>query len=159
MPESHSDATSPAQLDLTSLQKMGLGPGRLAVIIVDHGSRYDESNQVVQHIVDEFRRQTGLSIVEPAHMDLAPPSLQQAFDRAAQQGAEMVIVFPFLLAPGMHWRRDIPQLASEAARSHPGLRFLVAEPLGSHPLLATIVTHRVEQRLERAVRDKETGQA
>ena len=45
------------------------------------------------------RQAIGLKIVEPAHMTLAEPSLQTAFERAVSQGARLVLVFPFFCHP------------------------------------------------------------
>ncbi|XP_073142970.1 sirohydrochlorin ferrochelatase, chloroplastic isoform X4 [Henckelia pumila] len=75
------------------------------VIIVDHGSRRDESNLMLNEFVDMFRERTKYPIVEPAHMELAAPSIKDAFDLCVQQGAKRVIVSPFFLSPGRHWNR------------------------------------------------------
>lgn len=86
-------------------------------------------------------------IVEPAHMELAEPSIDAAFDRCVARGAELVVVSPYFLLPGRHWSTDIPQLAEAAASRHPGVRYLVTAPLGLHPLMAQVVTARVEHCL------------
>ncbi|KAF8739502.1 hypothetical protein HU200_013841 [Digitaria exilis] len=41
-----------------------------AIVIVDHGSRRQESNLMLNHFVEMFRTRTGYNIVEPAHMVL-----------------------------------------------------------------------------------------
>ncbi len=82
-------------------------------------------------------------IVEPAHMEIAEPSIQTAFERCVQRGAKLVVVSPYFLLPGRHWDQDIPGLAAEAARRHPDVPFLVAAPLGLHPLMARVVESRV----------------
>jgi len=115
----------------------------LAVILVDHGSRRDESNAMLPDVVRDFRRATGLPIVEPAHMELAEPSIATAFDRCASQGAKTVVVFPYFLLPGRHWNDDIPRLAAAAARNHPGIRYLVTAPFGLHPLMAEVMQQRI----------------
>lgn len=82
-------------------------------------------------------------IVEPAHMELAEPSIQTAFDRCVARGATFVVASPYFLLPGRHWDQDIPALTSKAARRHPNVPFLVAAPLGLHPLMARVVASRV----------------
>ncbi len=61
------------------------------------------------------------SIVEPAHMELARPSIADAFDACvalrARRGSSSL---PYFLWPGSHWDRDIPLLAAEAAARPPG---------------------------------------
>lgn len=86
-------------------------------------------------------------IVEPAHMELAEPSIATAFDACVRAGATTVVIAPYFLGPGAHWDEDIPRLAAEAARRHPGVHYLVTAPLGPHPLLAEIVADRVQRCL------------
>ena len=88
----------------------------LGIILVDHGSRREESNDLLLDIVRQFAQATGWPIVEPAHMELAEPSIATAFDRCVDQGAKTVVVFPYFLLPGRHWNEDIPRLTAAAAR-------------------------------------------
>jgi len=120
----------------------------IGVIIVDHGSRREESNQLLLKIVAGFRQSISYSIVEPAHMELAEPSISAAYDACARQGATRIIVHPFFLLPGRHWDSDIPRLAAEAAAKHPQTSFLVTNPLGSHPLMTQIITERISECLD-----------
>ena len=115
----------------------------LAIILVDHGSRRDESNEMLVDVVREFAAATGWPIVEPAHMELAEPSIATAFERCVERGATTVVLFPYFLSPGRHWNDDIPRLAAEAARNHPGIRFLVTAPFGLHPLMAKVIDERI----------------
>lgn len=120
------------------------------IILVDHGSRRAESNDLLVQVADFYRGYTRRDrpeeqwpIVEPAHMELAEPSIAQAFDRCVAQGAKKVVVMPYFLSPGKHWFKDIPELTRQAAQRHPGVSFLVTAPLGLHPLIAQIIDARV----------------
>jgi sirohydrochlorin ferrochelatase len=115
----------------------------VAVIVVDHGSRRAESNESLEAFVRASAERLPYPIVEPAHMELAEPSIGTAFDRCVAAGAATVAIAPYFLGPGSHWDRDIPALAAQAAARHPGVRWLVAAPLGPHPLLMDIVDRRV----------------
>ncbi|HEX5470849.1 MAG TPA: CbiX/SirB N-terminal domain-containing protein [Lacipirellulaceae bacterium] len=121
--------------------------GQLGVILVDHGSRRDESNAMLVDVVRDFARATGMPIVEPAHMELAEPSIATAFDRCVARGATTVVVFPYFLLPGRHWNDDIPRLAALASRNHPGVRYLVTAPFGLHPLMAEVMRQRIDHCL------------
>jgi sirohydrochlorin ferrochelatase len=122
---------------------------RIGVILVDHGSRRDESNQMLLEVVDAYRQHANWQIVEPAHMELAEPSIATAFSRCVEQGANLVVVFPYFLAPGKHWHEDIPRLAAEAAAAHPGVHHVVTEPLGLHELMLKIIDDRIGESLDR----------
>ncbi|KAJ8753862.1 hypothetical protein K2173_000116 [Erythroxylum novogranatense] len=113
------------------------------VIIVDHGSRRRESNLMLNEFVVMFRDKTGYSIVEPAHMELAEPSIRDAFNLCVEKGAIRVLVSPFFLFPGRHWHQDIPFLTAEAAKEHPGVPYLITAPLGLHELLVDVVNDRI----------------
>ncbi|KAK6129337.1 hypothetical protein DH2020_036910 [Rehmannia glutinosa] len=123
-----------------ALKGVGEGDG---VIIVDHGSRRKESNLMLNEFVVMFKEKTKYPIVEPAHMELAEPSIKDAFGSCVQQGAQRVIVSPFFLFPGRHWHQDIPSLTAEAAKEHPGVSYLITAPLGLHELLVDVVNDRI----------------
>jgi sirohydrochlorin ferrochelatase len=123
----------------------------IGIVIVDHGSRREESNQRHEAFVREWQASRGYPIVEPAHMELAQPSIASAFDACVAAGAETVVIAPYFLWPGNHWDRDIPALAAEASTRHPDVRYLVAAPLGPHPLLGDIVDDRVRHCFAHAV--------
>lgn len=131
------------------LASLGISHEKVAVILVDHGSRRAESNSLLLDVVAAFRQLNIWKIVEPAHMELAEPSIATAYARCVNQGAEFVIVFPYFLAPGRHWNEDIPRLANEAAISHPGVRHLVTAPLGLHSLLLQVINERIATCLSR----------
>lgn len=131
----------------TKANSLQLGSDGLGVILVDHGSRRDESNQLLLEVVRQFAESTGWPIVEPAHMELAEPSIATAFARCIERGATAVVVFPYFLLPGRHWSDDIPRLAAEAAGKHPGVRYLVSAPFGLHPLMATVIRQRISHCL------------
>jgi sirohydrochlorin ferrochelatase len=114
------------------------------IVIVDHGSRRDESNRMLEELAGLFARrfEDRFGIVEPAHMELAEPSIATAYARCAERGATNVLVVPFFLGPGKHWTGDIPRLAAEAARKFPHTRYHVAMPLGIDDLILELIAKR-----------------
>ena len=117
------------------------------IIIIDHGSRSEPSNQLLLDVVRRFAERLAdrFRIVEPAHMELASPDMAQAFARCVVRGADHVIVVPLFLAPGKHMTVDIPRLAAEAATTFPGVTVQVAAPLGADDLLVQLLGRRAEQ--------------
>lgn len=120
---------------------------KIGIILVDHGSRRDESNQMLLDVVDAYRKHANWQIVEPAHMELAEPSIATAFARCVEQGATKVVVLPYFLAPGKHWYEDIPRLAAEAAEAHSSIDHVVTTPLGIHELMLKIIDDRIDECL------------
>lgn len=122
-------------------------PDGVAVILVDHGSRLEEANRMLFDVVTLYRHVTGVTIAEPAHMELAEPSIAQAFARCVAQGATEIVIQPYFLSPGRHSTRDIPHIAAEAAQAFPGVRYRVAEPLGLDNRMGEIIQRRVLESL------------
>ena len=123
---------------------------KTAVIIVDHGSRREESNQMLLQVVAQFRAVSQYAIIEPAHMEIAAPSIADAFGRCVEQGAKLVIVHPYLLSPGRHWKQDIPAQVADAAKQYTAVQYLVTAPLGAHPLISQVIQQRIDTCLHNA---------
>ena len=129
-------------------QRTDLPDGNVAVILVDHGSKVDQSNRLLEEIVEAYREHSQWPIVEPAHMELAEPTIATAFGRCAQQGADFVVVMPYFLGPGRHSSQDIPRLAAAASRTYPEMRHLVTGPLGLHDLMLRVIDQRIAEALD-----------
>ena len=119
----------------------------MGIIIIDHGSRREASNQYVITVARNFQESTDYGIVEPAHMELAQPDLAAAYDKCVSHGAKYIVVHPYFLAPGRHWHEDIPELASVAAANHPHTSCVVTAPLGIHSAMLQIIVDRIDQSL------------
>ena len=124
---------------------------QVGVIIVDHGSRRKESNQMFETFVQTFREHSQYTIVEPAHMELSEPSIETAFGLCVEQGATQIIVCPYFLLPGKHWDEDIPNLTRKAAKKHSHVAFLVSAPIGLHPMMQDVVNSRIDRCLKRVI--------
>ena len=124
-----------------------------AILLIDHGSRRAQANALLDQVAALVRQRIGAgSIVEPAHMEIAEPTIARAFTRCVERGATRVVVHPFMLAPGRHVTEDLPRLVAEAAAAHDGVTFAMAAPLGSHAGVIDAVVDRCE-----AARDASEG--
>jgi sirohydrochlorin ferrochelatase len=97
-----------------------------------------------------FRDHSDWPIIEPAHMELAEPTIAAAYRRCVERGATTIVVHPYFLLPGKHWHTDIPALTAAAAAAHPGTRFIVTAPLGLHAGMATVMNARIGHCLSHA---------
>ena len=124
------------------------------IIIVDHGSRRAESNEMLEEVARLFgeRFRQLYDIVEAAHMELAEPSIATAYARCVERGAGRVIVCPFFLGPGKHWTSDIPRLTAEVAASLPETEYHVTMPLGIDELILQLLAKRVNFCIEQEYR-------
>lgn len=114
-----------------------------ALLIIDHGSRRAEANACLHEVASMVRDLVGPDVlVQPAHMELAEPDIEQAFAACVEAGATHVVAVPYFLGPGRHATVDIPSLVARAAQGYRGVTWRVTEVLGPNPLLAQLVVRR-----------------
>ena len=113
-----------------------------ALILVDHGSRLAEANRVLDEMAAKLQASTPRYYVQPAHMELAEPTIAQAFARCAERGAKEIVVFPYFLGPGKHCNKDIPELCRAAAEQHPEVAYCIADPFGVHEKMLDVIRER-----------------
>lgn len=115
-----------------------------ALIIVDHGSVVDDANDMLAQVIQMLREddECNFEIVRFSHMELAEPTISQAFDACVADGAEEIIVHPYFLFPGKHSTQDIPNMVKEAAKKHPEVSYRVTDPLGLHNKIVEVVLER-----------------
>ncbi|MBX7196672.1 MAG: CbiX/SirB N-terminal domain-containing protein [Sandaracinaceae bacterium] len=104
-------------------------------LLVDHGSRLEAANQLVEDVAHALGRRLGPEArVAFAHQEMASPSIDEAIAALAREGVRELVVVPFFLAPGRHATVDVPRLAREAVARHAGLSLeLCAPPLPARP--------------------------
>lgn len=126
------------------------GPSaRPAILIVDHGSRQAEANELVVAIAARVRVLLQPEFhVEYAHMEIADPDFFEGVAACVRAGAREIVVQPYFLGEGRHTRETIPGLIEEAARHHPGIAFRVSAHLGLHEKLVEVVLERIRDVLD-----------
>jgi sirohydrochlorin ferrochelatase len=118
-----------------------------ALVLFAHGSPIRSANDAVRAVAEEARRLLGFDRAGVAFLEPYPPSLAAAVADLAAAGATRVVVVPYFLTLGLHLQRDIPSIAAETARLHPGVELCVSAPLDGHPALAGIVADRARAAL------------
>lgn len=113
-----------------------------ALLLVDHGSRLEEANRVLDEMAARLQSELPGLYVQAAHMERAEPSVEQAFARCAERGVEEIVVFPYFLGPGKHCNEDIPELCRAACEHHPNLSYRITEPLGVHEKIIEVIRER-----------------
>jgi sirohydrochlorin ferrochelatase len=115
-----------------------------ALLLIAHGSRQAEANADLDHVARALRER-GRAIVEASYLELAEPDVEEGGRRCVSRGARRVVLVPYFLSAGVHVRRDLAAARQRLAQRFPAVEFLLAEPLGPHPLLVDVVEERVRQ--------------
>jgi len=102
------------------------------------------ANEEFEQLVRELRARKKLAIVEPAHMELAPPTIADAFERVVAAGADEILVHPYFLAMGRHASDDVPAQCTAAAARWPHVRWSLTAPIGTSPIVFDAIAERIE---------------
>jgi sirohydrochlorin ferrochelatase len=120
---------------------------RIALLLIAHGSRRSEANAELLDVAKELRSRGRYPIVQASFLELAAPDIAAGGDACVRAGATEVILLPYFLSPGKHVVEDLAAARDCLRQKFPAVRFLLAEPLGRHPLIL--------QALEDRARDSE----
>ena len=127
----------------------GSAHSTVGVIIVDHGSRREAANQQLLEMAEAVKKHSGRRIVEAAHMELAEPSIADAYAACVEKGATSVVCHPFFLSPGRHVTEDIPALLAEAAAPFlPDVPYVLTLPLGASEMVPGLIEEFVATTLK-----------
>jgi sirohydrochlorin ferrochelatase len=124
---------------------------RTALLVIAHGSRRAEANADLELVARELRAR-GRSLVGVAYLELAEPGIETAGAQCVEAGATEVILVPYFLSPGVHVVEDLAAARSALSERFPAVRFVLANPLGSHPLLIDVLEQRVAEAREERVK-------
>ncbi len=118
-----------------------------ALLLIAHGSRRAEANADLDALADQFRAMQNYSFVQTSFLELAEPNIATGGQACAQAGAKYVVMVPYFLSPGVHVKDDLTEARDTLTVQFPDVRFVLAEPIGRHPLMLEIVQNRVEEAL------------
>lgn len=122
---------------------------KTGIAIFGHGSSVESANEAVREVARRFASTGGFDLVEPSFLELGRPDLSGAVARLVERGATHVVVVPYFLTLGKHLKRDLPRIAEEISRIHPGVEIRIAPPLDGHPALAEILIERARAEMSR----------
>jgi sirohydrochlorin cobaltochelatase len=117
------------------------------VVLIAHGSRAPGTREAHGELAARLASALGTPVM-PAFLEITPPDIPTAIDRAAASGAGEVVLVPYLLLGGNHTTRDIPLIIEQARGRHPGLRLALTPPLGPDDRLVAICVDRARAALD-----------
>jgi sirohydrochlorin ferrochelatase len=118
---------------------------RVALLLIAHGSRRSEANADLDFIADGIRKRGRYPVVQVSFLELAEPGIETGGTCCVEQGATDVILLPYFLSPGVHVVEDLTAARNQLSERFPSVRFVLAEPLGRHPLLIDVVEERARE--------------
>jgi sirohydrochlorin cobaltochelatase len=114
------------------------------LLLVAHGSScvagVDEARALARHVA-EARPDLAVGM---GFLELADPPAGEVLDQLVAQGCRRVTVQPLMLLAAGHGKSDVPAIALEARRQHPGIEIAFGSPLGVVPELLAVAGNNLE---------------
>jgi sirohydrochlorin cobaltochelatase len=109
------------------------------LVLFAHGARDPEWTRPFEEILKRVRSSRPEYPIELAYLELMSPTLAEAIDSLASQGALAITVFPLFMAQGGHLRQDLPKILDAIRSNHPRVPIAVESAIGEVPeILASI---------------------
>jgi sirohydrochlorin ferrochelatase len=116
-----------------------------AILLIAHGSQNPDANADAHYFAAQLRQQEQFAAVESAFLELADPDIDGGAARCVANGAKRVVLLPYFLSPGMHVRRDLAAARQRLAERYAEVEYVLAEPLGRHPMMLEILHQRIRE--------------
>jgi sirohydrochlorin cobaltochelatase len=111
------------------------------IVLFAHGARDPEWARPFEEICARMRSSRPEYPIELAYLELMSPTLEQAVESLAAQGAPAITVFPLFMAQGGHLKQDLPKILDAIRASHPRIPIALEQPIGEVPeILAAIAS-------------------
>jgi sirohydrochlorin ferrochelatase len=114
-----------------------------SVLIVAHGSRATETEQMFEQVVSQVRDLLPDQMITSTFMQLSENTLDKMLVQLAQSGVTEIRIVPYFLFNGIHIQEDIPETMADFTRRYPDIKLSLAPTLGSDSRLADILVDRI----------------
>jgi sirohydrochlorin cobaltochelatase len=125
------------------------------MLLLGHGSTLPYNKELVEHTARLIAEQNKEYIIKCGFLNLNTPTVDDALNEFRREKIDVLVVVPLFLAKGVHILKDIPALIGFKEGQTKGtfalngkeIPLVYAEPIGSDPLLATLMVKNAQQAL------------
>lgn len=117
-----------------------------AILYVCHGSRSREGCEQAVSFIKKCMKNNTAEIQEYGFLELASPSIEEAFERCISRGASEIKVIPLLLLTAGHAKKDIPEVLSKIKEKYPSVAVQYGRPIGVHEKMIDIISERLYEK-------------
>ncbi|MBM7704666.1 sirohydrochlorin chelatase [Metabacillus iocasae] len=115
-----------------------------AVLYICHGSRVKEGCREALSFVQRCKEKVSIPIQEAAFLELAEPTIEEAFERCVEQGATRIMAIPILLLTAAHAKQDIPNVLKKMIMRYPHVELSYGQPFGVQEKIIDILLEKVK---------------
>lgn len=113
-----------------------------AVLIVGHGTREPEGTYGFLELVSSVQKQVH-SYVQPAFLEITPPSVPEGAEHCLSTGAEHLLVIPLFLFGGQDIKKKLPQALEKVRMRNPQLAVALSPHIGPDRRIPEILKERL----------------
>jgi sirohydrochlorin cobaltochelatase len=121
-----------------------------ALILFAHGARDPRWSAPLTSLATAIRAHAGGTSVRTAFLELQAPSLAQALEAAAAEGAHRIHVVPVFWAGAGHVENDLPPILAPFGARHPHVTVRVLPVLSELPGLLDYIAGAIARDLNAA---------
>jgi sirohydrochlorin cobaltochelatase len=103
------------------------------IVLCAHGARDPEWARPFEELRERVRAARPEYPIEVAYLELMSPTLEEAIQSLAREGASAITVFPIFMGQGGHLKKDIPRILDAIRASHPHVPIALEPPIGEVP--------------------------
>ena len=118
------------------------------IILFAHGARDPQWAQPFQEICHRVRSSRPEYPIELAFLEIMSPTLEEAIQSLADQGASAITVFPLFMAQGGHLRQDLPKILDAIRAGHPHVPICLENAVGEVPEILDAIAAWILSRAE-----------
>lgn len=118
------------------------------LVLFAHGARDPEWARPFEAIRERVRAQRPEYPIALAYLEMMSPTLEEAIDTVAAQGASSITVFPLFMAQGGHLKQDLPRILDAVRASRPNVPIGLETAIGDVPELLDAIAGWVLGRVE-----------
>ena len=105
-----------------------------ALILFAHGARDPEWAIPLQRVCQRVR-ECSAEPVELAFLEFMAPDLAACAESLIASGRRRIVVLPMFIARGGHLKRELPEMLARLRIRHPGVEFVLEEPVGEQDVV------------------------
>ena len=116
------------------------------VVLFAHGSRDPDWAQPFHQVRSRLSASRPECRIELAFLELMSPTLEEAIERLASEGAVAITVFPLFMAQGGHLKQDLPRMLDDIRGRYPRVPIALEKPAGEVPEILDAIAGWVASR-------------
>lgn len=118
------------------------------IVLFAHGARDPEWARPFEAIRERVRASRPEYPIELAYLETMSPTLEEAIESLAKEGASAITVFPLFMAQGGHLKQDLPRILHAIRANHPHVPIALETSVGEAPELLDAIAAWILARLE-----------